>query len=157
MKNHTQKTLMIALIGLSLLAGCQEKAQKVETRELITVGDYEKIVGPQWILESMTIDKTPYTLSQKMPTIQFSEDQKVAGLASLNRFSGSFQFTTDRQIAWPKPLMMTRMAGPENLMKQEDAFVKALQKAQHLSLSGNRLYLYTKDHTTELVFYVPVQ
>jgi heat shock protein HslJ len=49
------------------------------------------------------------------------------------------------------------MAGPENLMKQEDTFLNTLQKTEQLRTEGIYLIASTKDRQTELVFYVPVK
>ncbi len=49
------------------------------------------------------------------------------------------------------------MAGPQELMKQEEIFLKVLPKTDRLSFEGIRIYVYTKDGQTELTFYVPVQ
>ena len=50
-----------------------------------------------------------------------------------------------------------RLADPEELIKQEDTFLCALAKTEHMSIEGIRLYVYSRDSRTEIVFYVPVQ
>ncbi|MHC4552595.1 MAG: META domain-containing protein [Planctomycetota bacterium] len=150
--------LCVIFIAAVLMIGCETpQKQTVETRELITSQNYSKIAGMQWILESMKIDGKVYSLAKQKPFIQFEMDNKVNGFASVNRFFGGVQVDEEGQITWPGPFGTTRMAGPPILMQQEDAFVKALPKTEQMSVAGIRLYAYTKDRSTELVFLVPVR
>ncbi len=146
-------TLIVAL----LLTGCETPQSQVETRDLITANNYSRIVGMQWFLESMTIDSQRYPLAGERPYIQFAQDAKVTGFATINRFFGGVQFGPKGELSWPGPFGMTRMAGTDAMMKQEDTFVKTLPKTEQMSVAGNRLHIYTKDRAIELVFYVPVQ
>ena len=147
---------IVVLMAAVVLAGCETPQKQVQTRDLITANNYSRIIGLQWILESMTIDSQPWPLTGERPFIQFASDARVTGFASINRFYGGAQIGPNGQLAWPGPFGMTRMAGPENLMKQEDTFVKTLPKTEQMSISGNRLYIYTKDRSIELVFFVPL-
>lgn len=157
MKLHKSYLMLVLAIAL-FSTGCQtpEKAP-VGTRELITVRNFNRIVGMQWMLQSMTIEGRQYPLAGEMPYIQFSADNKINGFGSVNRFFGGVQIGDRGELLWPGPFGMTRMAGPEELMKQEDAFVKALPKTEQLSVAGIYLYAYSKDRRIELVFYVPVE
>ena len=154
------KKIVIHLLFVAALftAGCEApQKQSVETQELITSQNYGKIVGNQWILESMKVDGKVYTLSNERPFMQFAADNKVNGFASINRFFGGVKVDEAGQVTWPGPFGITRMAGPLVLMQQEDAFVKALPQTEQISVSGIRLYACNKNRSTELVFFVPVK
>jgi heat shock protein HslJ len=119
--------------------------------------NFHKIVGMQWILEKMTVNGESIDLVPEKPFIKFGEDQTIKGFASINRFFGSLQMDATGQVRWPTPLGSTRMAGPPELMNQENAFLKALPMTERFSQSGIRLYAVSADGSTELVFYVPVE
>jgi heat shock protein HslJ len=124
---------------------------------LITSENFSRIAGMQWILEKMTIDGKKYQLAREKPFVKFAADGNVTGSGSVNRFFGSMKINDKGNIQWQKAFGSTRMAGPEELMKQEDAFLSALPKTEHISIEGIRLYAYSRDRQTEIVFYVPVQ
>ena len=150
----------VGIFLIACLMGCNpsSKAQQMqaENRVLIHAGNLNHITGMQWVLKSMKENGQDYPLAGENPFIRFEPDGKVSGFASINRYFGSVQADGEGNLRW-SPLGATRMAGPENLMKQEDAFLGILQKTEQLSTEGIFLYAYTKDRDTELVFYVPVK
>lgn len=157
------KTLVIgcmAIVTVSCLSGCKSAAGAGESpagkRVEIHAGNLERIAGMQWILKSMKADGQDYPLTGEMPFIQFTADGKVSGFASINRYFSSVQVSGEGHVTWSNP-GATRMAGPENLMKQEDAFLQALVRTERLSVEGINLYALSADGRTELVFYVPVK
>ncbi|HML76099.1 MAG TPA: META domain-containing protein [Anaerohalosphaeraceae bacterium] len=157
------KTLVfgcMAIVTVSCLSGCKSAGRAGEMpagkRVEIHAGNFERIAGMQWILKSMKADGQDYPLTGEMPFIQFAPDGKVSGFASINRYFGSVQVSSKGHVTWSN-LGSTRMAGPENLMKQEDAFLKALASTERLSVEGVHLFALSADGRTELVFYVPVK
>jgi len=152
------KTILVTLvISLSLVAGCMKSQDATDEKELMTAETFKVIVGMQWILETMTVDGQEYELADEKPFIQISDDQRVTGFASINRFFGSMNIDSEGNVSWPMPLATTRMAGPPESMKQETMFLKILQETDRLARSGIRLYATSKDGNSELVFYVPVE
>jgi len=105
----------------------------------------------------MTIDGQEYELADERPFIKFESDGKLSGFASINRFFGSVQIDNHGAVKWTAPFGSTKMAGPPELMQQEDSFLDALQKTERLSTERIHLYLQNSDGRTELVFYVPVK
>ena len=89
--------------------------------------------------------------------MKFTKDGKVSGYATINRFFGSIQIDNEGNVQWAKTFGSTRMAGPEEHMKQEGTFLKVLSETERLRREGIHLYVSTKDGQTELVFYVPVK
>ena len=150
----------LAIVTVSCLSGCKSAGRAGEMpagkQVEIHAGNFERIAGMQWFLKSMKADGQDYALTGEIPFIQFAPDGKVSGFASINRYFGSVQVSSKGHVAWSN-LGSTRMAGPENLMKQEDAFLKALTRTERLSVEGINLYALTADGQTELVFYVPVK
>lgn len=58
-------------------------------------------------------------------TLVFGTDGTVSGSAGVNQFNGPFTVTEDAVKIGP--LATTKMAGPDNLMEQEAAYIKALE------------------------------
>jgi heat shock protein HslJ len=81
---------------------------------------------------------------------------KALFFVGINRYFGSVQVDGEGNLKW-SPFGSTKMAGSENLMIQEDMFLRILQKAERLNTEGIFLYAYTKDKQSELMFYVPVK
>ncbi len=147
----------LAIITLSLvcLAGCKTAGNHAAKGEHdITSENLSRITDRQWVLRMMIIDGKEHPLTGDRPFVKFSHDSKVSGFASINRFSGSIQWDDQGKIKWP-PMLSTMMAGPPDLMNQEDTFLKALQSVRGLSLDGMHLRAQGKDEQVELVFYVP--
>ena len=105
----------------------------------------------------MTINGKEYKLTDEKPFIKLENDGKVSGFASINRFFGSMLIDNQGSVKWTAPFGSTRMAGPPELMEQENSFLNALQKTESFSIERTYLYIQTSDGRTELTFYVPVK
>ena len=95
--------------------------------------------GSSWLLEDLggnALNDTSHA------TLTFPETGKVAGNASCNRFFGPAKLTGD-QIALG-PLASTRMACPEPAMRQETAYLQALQNAERFAWNPPYLLIYCK-------------
>ncbi len=152
---------LIVVLCLGCMVGCCSDQPKQEVPEqsgaTITSENFNRIVGMQWILKKMTIDGVEYQLAREKPFMKFGANGKLNGHASVNRFFGSMEVDADGKLKWSKAFGSTRMAGPENMMKQESAFLKTLPMTEQASLDKIFLTFQTKDGKTELIFYVPVE
>jgi heat shock protein HslJ len=151
----TISLLMVVLLGCYPCSNKEIASQGGQTH--ITSDNFSRIAGMQWILRKMIVDGSEYPLAGEMPFVKFETDGKINGFASINRFFGSIEINPQGQVKWSKALGSTRMAGPEELMKQEDAFLKALPKTEQLAIKGIYLYAHSIDRQTEYIFYVPVE
>jgi copper homeostasis protein (lipoprotein) len=78
------------------------------------------------------------------PTLVFDlEESHVAGSGGLNRLMGTFSLTEDELRFGP--LATTLMAGPEEAMERERAFLAALARVTAYELEGRSLALYADD------------
>jgi len=109
---------------------------------------YEKAVAAQ--LPGSTWTVTGYNNGQQAVTstaidstltIEFGTDDKISGTGGVNRYNGSYKSTANA-IEIGK-LATTMMAGPDELMAQETAFLQALQNSE--SWSVNRGILEMRD------------
>ena len=156
------KAFWVCVIVLGLLfCGCNENNGGAEVSADsgvgITSGNFERIVGMQWILKEMVVDGSAYALTGEVPFIKFDADGKVNGHASVNRFFGSVAIGADGKVTWPSPFGSTRMAGPGELMNQESAFLATLPKTENASIEKIFLTFGSLDGKSKLVFYVPVE
>ncbi len=85
-------------------------------------------------------------------TLQFTPDGKISGSASINRFSGSYKLEGETGISWGEGMAVTKMAGPEPLMKQESAFLTDFPTMTKYSLEGGQLRLSDAGGDTTMTF-----
>jgi heat shock protein HslJ/membrane-bound inhibitor of C-type lysozyme len=105
-------------------------------------GDPQRLLtGLEWIVE--TIGGVPVA-EKSEPTIIFLEEGRVAGNASCNRFTGSFQLTGEG-LSFGQ-MANTMMACEEPLSSQEARFLELLQKTHRFEIDPKgRLVLLTPD------------
>lgn len=153
------KPYAIVFIGIStlLLVACAgarpEGAATVPAGRPVTAEGLGQISGVQWHLTKMTLDNKSITLVQNSETT-FACDEKgnVTGKATINRYSGNLKLQDDGEIIWNKAFIMTRMAGPPELMQQEALFTQALMKTSRMLLNDSKLALRSQDNSTVLEF-----
>jgi heat shock protein HslJ/uncharacterized protein YecT (DUF1311 family) len=86
-------------------------------------------------------------------TIAFDPTGKVAGNATVNRFSGTYSFDNDGRLRWPASgFAVTRMAGPPALMAQERAFLESLRRTTLYKVDGQQLVLESANSSVVLAF-----
>jgi heat shock protein HslJ len=76
--------------------------------------------------------------------IEFGADGRVSGFAGVNQFNGMYELTpgaANRGGLHIGPLAVTKMAGPENLMKQEATYLEALGRVDGYVAEGGLLEL----------------
>jgi heat shock protein HslJ/uncharacterized protein YecT (DUF1311 family) len=86
-------------------------------------------------------------------SIAFDPSGKVSGQASVNRYSGSFRFSSDGRLEWSRAgFAVTRMAGSPALMAQEHAFLESLRRTVNYRVEGSELVLESTNGATVLTF-----
>ena len=105
------------------------------------------LTGTSWLLEDLAglgvVDNSQATLA-------FLEDGQVSGSGSCNRFSGSV--TIDGNDVSFGNLVSTRKACIESIMRQEDRYLEALEKANRFELDGSFLLLHVEGSSKPLKF-----
>ena len=120
---------------------------------LITPGHLKRIIGIEWYLKRMMIDSEALSLIKDTKiTFSCDENGKVAGIASINRYFGSFDLKGDGEIVWSKAFGMTRMAGPPALMDQEAKFMQALPRTSRFYFKNDTLVIIDTDQAVVLEF-----
>ncbi len=108
----------------------------------------EDLHGKEWKLESMRIGATAFTSEYVVPTITFSDDDKISGFAGCNRFFGSYA-VSGRVITFSN-LGATKMFCDE-AMSLEDAYLKLLSGERRALFSESKLIL-TSDDGSQMIF-----
>lgn len=116
-----------ALIGLAslsaaLAAACASIAPPMQAN----------LAGTRWTVQ--TIDGRP-AAAIRAPTVSFGADRRVSGSASCNSYSGSYS-TNDGDID-VRTIGRTEMACEQPLMRQEEAFIGALDAATRYVVESN--------------------
>jgi putative lipoprotein len=97
------------------------------------------LVGTDWKLIELN-GQAALEENQKAPSLQLiAAGRKIAGSGGVNRYFGTY--TRSGSNLRLKPGGMTLMAGPEAMMQQEDAFIKALQAVTSYRIVGQTLEL----------------
>ncbi len=144
------------ILILAIGSGCISKTEETHAQKIkITHENFEKICGMQWILKGMTAGGEVVELTGEVPYFTVEKSGKIGGFASVNRFFGQLKIDNTGKLNL-SPMGSTMMAGPENFMAQEHAFMAAFQKIDSFTLGGIFLYAASADNTDRLVFYVPV-
>ena len=110
--------------------------------------------GTEWRLTDWIVNGAPRQLvAGSNVTIAFDPSGKLSGNASINSFSGSFRFDADGRLQWPRAgFVLTRMAGPPELMAQERAFLESLRRTVHYHADGQQLVLESANKAIVLTF-----
>ena len=140
----------LVVIGILFLFACA--GTKIDGK-LITPQNLNDITGIEWDLTQMTKNNTAIALvKDSKTTFACDENGKVTGKATLNRYSGTLKLQDDGEIGWNKAFIMTRMAGPPELMQQETDFTRALMQTSRIYLKASKLVLKSNNGSTVLEF-----
>jgi len=141
------------MVALSILLVFACAGTKIDGK-MITPQNINDIAGIEWHLKQMTRNNVIIALV-KDSQISFACDEngRVSGKATLNRYSGNLELKDDGEIIWSKALIMTRMAGPPQLMQQEADFTQALLQTSRIILNDSKLVLKSSSGSTVLEFH----
>ena len=110
--------------------------------------------GNEWRLVKWVASGTEKAMvADSAVTIAFDPSGKIAGNASVNRFSGTYRVDMDGRMEWPRAgFALTKMAGPQPLMAQERAFLESLRRTTQYRVEGLQLVLESQSGATVLTF-----
>lgn len=91
-------------------------------------------------VESVALDSTL--------SIEFSDDGKISGSSGVNTYNGPYRVVEAAIMIGP--LATTKMAGPDDLMKQEAAFLKALESCASWSVTRGQLEMRDGGSATQI-------
>lgn len=117
----------------------------------------DSLVGTNWKLVSWGNEKSPQTpLKETEISLQFQKDQ-ISGSSGCNRYFASYTLKDD-QLKFGVA-GRTQMACPEEIMKQEDQFLSALQSSKTFTLNseGQLQITYKTDQESGVMIFTPNQ
>ncbi len=90
-------------------------------------------------------------LPDTIATADFQADQ-VSGNVTCNKYSGPYQTTGGNIKIGPLVTTLRECVGPDGIMEQEAAFLKAMESAMQYEIKGNTLEMQDDQGDTILVF-----
>jgi heat shock protein HslJ len=123
--------ILVALVAL--LAGCGGEDNAVNAPTM---------VEGSWKLETLN----GAAADPAVPTTLSMTDGKATGNAGINQFNGSYSAPSDGVLTFG-PLASTQMAGPDNAMKQEQAFLTVLADTKKFTTDNGALVLMDDSET----------
>ena len=110
--------------------------------------------GNEWRLVKWVASGTEKAMvADSAVTIAFDPSGKIAGTASVNRFSGTYRVDIDGRMEWPRAgFALTKIAGPQPLMAQERSFLESLRRTTQYRVEGSQLVLESQSGATVLTF-----
>ncbi len=128
--------ILVALVAL--LSGCG-KADNSPNAPTMVEGSWKLVT-----LNGAAADAT-------VPSTLTMNTGKANGNAGVNQFNGSYDAPSDGVLTFGA-LATTMMAGPDNAMKQEQAFLKALADTKKFTTQDGGLVLMDSSDTKLAVF-----
>jgi heat shock protein HslJ len=128
------KNILAMLLVTGSLWGCSLSQERA-------TGKTMSLAGSQWQVQE--IDGDPVSQDGEV-TIAFSEEGRVSGTSSCNRYQGGWD-ASGNQLELSR-MAATRMACPAPLMQQESRFLKLLGDVRRYQFEADgRLVLETVD------------
>lgn len=123
---------VLVALGLStVLAACGDDESR----------DMDAVEG-SWALTEF--DKADIDADPTVATTITLEGGKATGNGGVNTFNGTYDVQEDGKISFGA-MASTKMAGPENAMKQEQKFLAELEKVENFSYDAEDKELELKD------------
>jgi len=103
------------------------------------------LVGTQWLVTNYNngTEAIVSTVGDVDLTALFDETGKVSGFAGVNTYNGDY--TLEGASVKIGPLATTKMAGPPELMEQEQLYLVALQSSAKYIIAGDKLEFHDAD------------
>lgn len=101
----------------------------------------DPFAGTSWNLSS--IDGAEPIAGGRPATLEFNDEGRVAGSSGCNRFMGGYTF--DGTALSFSPLAGTMMACPDELMQQEQTFLKIMEQIAGYTLADDTLTVTDAD------------
>lgn len=155
--NMKLKMLILSLcVSLVInLQGCDDSPDAAAKETPMTKEQFATLcTGEPWRLQKMVKEHQGIHLLETTP-ITFTCDQQgnVAGMASINRYSGAFTLDDDGTLNWQGAgFIATKMGGPPEKMKQEKAYLETLGNTSHGFVKDSTLVLESKNKSDVLEF-----
>ena len=145
------KAVHLWLLGLALVvSGCIGiGTQEPELTQ--TAGNLNSVCGYKWSLKRLRINGEAVPIDMERFTFLCNRDGNVMGKSGINTYRGSMQVTDNGQLLWDSAsFASTKMAGPENLMRQENNYLRALAGTRQAFTKAGGARLILRDPSGDI-------
>ena len=149
-----KKTVAPLILLLACLSVCARMTGSDSEPQVLDAQTAHRLYQRNWDLKELTVDGRQVVIDvDTRLTIRFAPDGQVAGLAAVNRFSGTYSLSTEGRLGWGRTgFSVTRNTGPPELMEKERAYLRGLGKTSNAILARHILVLQSDDASTVLTF-----
>lgn len=106
-----------------------------------------------WALRAMKVKGQTYTpVEGSTVTLTFGDGNRVFGSAGVNRYEATLVTDESGRHAFPGGIATTKMAGPPELMAQEQMFLDALARTDLVLIEKDGIVLMGEDGSVRLEF-----
>ena len=145
-------TVLPLILLLACLSGCAHVTGNDSEPQVLDAQAAHRLYERNWDLKGLTVEGRQIVVDvDTRITIRFAPNGQVAGIAAVNRFSGTYSLSTEGRLSWGR-FAATRMMGPPELMEKEQAYLRALGKTNVAILARHILVLQSDDASTVLTF-----
>lgn len=146
------KVTQLWLAALTLvIIGCAGLGSK---EPMITQkpGSLQAVCGHKWELQRLRVNGDAIEIAQSRDfTFLCNREGQVMGKSGINTYRGAMQVTDSGQLLWDTgSFASTKMAGPEPLMNQENAYLRALAGSRQAFLKAGGARLILRDESGEI-------
>ena len=125
-----------------------------------SAGNLGSVCGSKWQLTRLRVNGATVAIDDKARfTFVCNTEGNVMGKSGINTYRGAMQVTDNGQLLWDtSSFASTKMAGPDNLMQQENTYLRARSGTRQAftKSGGDRLIL--RDPSGDIyIEYVSVQ
>ena len=147
-------TVLPLILLLACLGGCAHVTGNDSEPQVLNAQTAHRLHQRDWDLKGLTVEGRQIVLDvDTRITIRFAPNGQVAGVAAVNRFSGTYSLSTEGRLNWGKAgFAATRMMGPPELMEKEQAYLGGLGKTNMAILARRILVLQSDDASNVLRF-----
>jgi heat shock protein HslJ len=149
-----ERTTSATLDGSRLVFSSTEPALSLVFEEQAAPATAADYLGRQMTVTALNVDGVNYNLpAQPKLNLTISRDGRCAGFSGVNRFFGTLKIAPGGGVT-AGPFGSTMMAGPEALMKLEQAYMKAIAATRQIESAGGAVRFLNQEGTALVTFEV---
>jgi heat shock protein HslJ len=151
----SNRVLLVASVLATALCGCSlANGRPSESSQPVTRQNIDQICGREWRITEWRMGGESVALApDSQITLRCDAKLRVSGNATINRYFAQLSIDDAGLVFWPGPgFGVTKMAGPPELMDQEQRYLQALGSINGMALLHGTLMLTGNAGDTRLVF-----
>ncbi|SHF21881.1 Heat shock protein HslJ [Microbulbifer donghaiensis] len=153
------RLILLWLLGAVLVVGGCLGVGTEEAPVVQSAGNMNAVCGNKWQLTRLRVNGEAVSVAEADRfTFLCNLDGNVMGKSGINTYRGSMQITDNGQLLWDtSSFASTKMAGPDALMQQENAYLRALSGTRQAFTKSGGARLILRDAAGDIyIEYVKV-